>query len=102
MINIPTPSNIYFNRLLPFLESLRKDTETVCKSAYSQRSKIDDAINWGDLHCCGAEFYINTEGDWGLRVLIEEAAPEANKLQEYIANKLKAMGYEGITVETEW
>ena len=60
----------------------------------------DEAINWGDLHVIEVRPWAN--GDQVVfEVVIEEAAPEAVGLQEYIAEWLTKWGW-AVSVRTEW
>jgi hypothetical protein len=81
---------------------LKQAADKACEMAYEDRRLIAGPVNWGDLGCTMAERYEYHTGRIGYRVLIEEAAPEAQGLQEYIAWKLDEMGCPGIVVLTEW
>lgn len=61
-----------------------------------------EAINWGDLGCTGAEYYINDYDSTGYRVIIEEAAPDACKLQAFVREYLAKNGFVDVDVVTEW
>lgn len=84
------------------LAVLKQAADKACEMAYEDRRLIAGPVNWGDLGCTSAERYQDHTGHVGYRILIEEAAPEAQGLQEYIAGKLEEMGCPGIEVLTEW
>jgi len=52
-----------------------------------------EPINWGDLHC------IEIKDGF---VLIEEAAPTAERFRSFVENFLFEHGYPDLTVKTEW
>lgn len=79
-------------------ERIEKLTEDALKKA---KGHVDDAINWGDLHCCSVEFYQDNHGDSGYRVHIEEASPSASALQMFVYEELKKHGIT-VDVHTEW
>ena len=84
------------------LTVLKRAANEACKMAFEARFDINGPINWGDLGCATAERYQDEAGRIGFRVLIEEAAPEAHELQEYIACGLAEMGCLDVEVLTEW
>jgi len=55
-----------------------------------------EAINWGDLKCYDVEVAVN--------VYVDEASPEAIKLQEYIRKYIEERFHLSLPVEviTEW
>ena len=69
-------------------------------------SKIQDAVNSGDLHCTAIEkvetFAGNetTTAEW--RVLIEEASPDAYTFGTLVAEELARHGFPNVSVVTEW
>lgn len=58
------------------------------------------SINWGDLHICEAQWIIPMEGPPHVLVTIEEANCEI--LAAVVSDSLKAAGYAGVYVQTEW
>ena len=60
------------------------------------------AVNWADLSCHSAEFYMNEYGSFGYRVYIEEADPNNLELQAFIGGELAKLGFPEVTVLTEW
>ena len=94
-------------KLLTRLENL---AEEACIEA--QDEDIDGAINWGDLHCADVEICLRSDGSEYINVLIEEAAPEAYDLRNFIETYMKSkmlqdeelslVNLEELHVETEW
>ena len=66
------------------------------------RGSIDGPINRADLSCIRALEWADGSGDHGVTVEIAEAGPGASKLQAYVGEKLRLLGYEHIEVRTEW
>jgi hypothetical protein len=85
-----------------YLKQLRDAAYNACNAAQGVAGEIKGAINWGDLGCVSAERYETDEDDFGYRVLIEEAAPDAYHLQKFIANYLDEHGFSYVEVMTEW
>jgi hypothetical protein len=63
------------------------------------KATIDGAINWADLRCVDVQESLL---DDTVTITIEEAAPEASELCQYVAERLRDNGYPGIVVRTEW
>lgn len=94
-------------KLLARLEIL---AEEACIEA--QDEDIDGAINWGDLHCAGAEICLRSDGSEYINILIEEAAPDAYYLRNFIETYMKSkmlqdeelslVNLEELHIETEW
>lgn len=87
------------------LKQLKKSTEEAIQNIITKTdkpSRFNEAINWADLHCHSAEFYLNSEDIAGYRVYIEEASPSCPKLHERIQEQLQKKGYSDIEVITEW
>ena len=82
------------------LRLLRDATDAAL--ARARNDGITDAVNWADLRCAIAEHFEDHEGHAGWRVWIEEAAPEADQLKEFVAADLAAHGWPGVEVVTEW
>lgn len=68
----------------------------------ARQDSVIGAINWGALSCVGSEQFTDDEGVTGYRCYIEEAAPECDELQDYVASYV--FGKMGVSVEvrTEW
>ena len=82
------------------LTLLRMETDNALDRAAND--DIQDAVNWGDLGCSSAEHFETDDGRAGFRVWIEEAAPEAVELQQFIRADLAEHGWPGVEVRTEW
>jgi hypothetical protein len=63
---------------------------------------IDGPINWADLSCVRALEWADDLGDHGVTVEIAEAHSGASKLQAYVGEKLRELGWANISVRTEW
>ena len=63
---------------------------------------IMGAINWHRLRCLRAIQWSDDSGDHGLAVEIEEAAPDAVELQNYVQIELAKLGWLHVEVRTEW
>ncbi len=59
-----------------------------------------EAINWGDLHVCEIQWVIPEEGPPHVLVIVEEATCQV--LAHFLTDYLKAAGYAGVYVQTEW
>ena len=70
---------------LEYLKRLYSATNNACELAAKHRT--GGAVNWADLHCCGAEYRMREDGDEYLR---------------YIAQRLSDAGFIDIQVEPEW
>lgn len=68
----------------------------------ANKDDIQDAVNWSDLGCRRAEHFEDDAGNAGWRVWIEEAAPEATELQNFVSGDLAEHGWPGVEVVTEW
>jgi hypothetical protein len=84
------------------LKALKEAAEQACREAFEQRQYIDGAVNWGDLHCCGALKIEDEEGNVYYAVEIEEADPMNPTFAEFIGEHLVEKGFVGIRVNTEW
>lgn len=84
------------------LNALIEATERVLEHAQANKKDIDGPINWGDLHCVSAERYYNHNDETGLRVFIEEAAPDNCELEEFVREGLAKLGYKNVIVMCEW
>lgn len=84
------------------LTALREAADRICDEAFAARDTIKGPINWGDLGCVRAEYYVADDGVKGYRVLIEEAHHDNAELHEFIAAKLREAGYPDVEIQTEW
>lgn len=62
----------------------------------------NEAINWSDLHCTRVIIGVDQDNNPVTLVEIEEAAPDAWRLQQYVTHALENQGYDNIEVITEW
>ncbi|WP_157109873.1 hypothetical protein [Thermanaeromonas toyohensis] len=62
---------------------------------------VDDAVDWGDLHCIDA-FMCSEPDNERWVVIVAKTAPDACRLQFAVREKLAAMGFENVEVITEW
>ena len=62
----------------------------------------EDGVNWGDLSAHTVEFWESDTGDVGWRVYVSEASPTSNKLMAFMRDRLRARGFIGVEVLTEW
>lgn len=87
-----------------YLQRLRTATETILRDAYEHRNDglSRRAINWADLHCVAALRVEDDQGQIHYRVEIEEVAPDAVDLQQFVHEELKSAGFFDIQVYTEW
>lgn len=86
---------------LEYLQRLKVAAEISCREAYKRRISIYGAVNWADLHCVSAEYRLADRGDEFFAVQIEEAAPDAINLIEFIRGDLERQGFKA-EVEVEW
>lgn len=91
------------------LVALREEVDSLCDDAFAEHHASGgdtfrgDAINWGDLGCVSAEFWVDDATHTGYRVYIEEAAPDGCPLLVgWIETKLGERGFTDIEVVTEW
>lgn len=61
-----------------------------------------EAVNWSDLRCVRVIIGVDQDDKQVTLIEIEEAAPDAWRLQQYVANALANLGYDDIEVNTEW
>ena len=72
--------------------------EDACMAAQDDlKPTSHEAINWGDLDC--AE--VGTKND-GYYTIVEEAAPSAVELAQYVRAHLAENGLTNVEVTTEW
>jgi hypothetical protein len=92
--------------LKPALKALESAVEAACASAYEARPEIKGAINWADLHCAQAEFFITSNGETGYRVWISEASPDQLDLRkfirEFIDSRSDGARFESLEILFEW
>jgi hypothetical protein len=86
------------------LARLISDTNVAIAAA--READIQDAVNWADLKCIGAEWAtgLHPSGQEyaGYSVVIEEASPGAAKFRIFISEHLAKLGWVGVGVSTEW
>ena len=85
-----------------YLRNLKIAAEEAIAKAKDRIELRREAINWGDLKCCQAEYCEDDEGSELYRVWIEEASPTCSEFQKFIAAELAREGYPNIEVYTEW
>lgn len=83
------------------LRRLRAEAELICKSAHRRRRSIKGAINWADLGPYEVSQVMTDSGKTYFEVWIEEAAPDATELQEYVRKRLETIGWKAVRVMTE-
>ena len=84
------------------LQRLRAATDAALTAAFAHREDIGGAVNWADLRCLEARVFTSDDGETGLQVFIEEAAPDAQELQEFVGEHLRQAGFLVVEVVTEW
>lgn len=84
------------------LIALRRAVDDALDLAVHDEDCHQDAVNWGDLSCTGAEWYIDDDGVPGHRVWIEECDPAAWRLRDFVRAHLEGAGFAGIHVMLEW
>jgi hypothetical protein len=85
------------------LKDLKQATTDICEMAVEARLTFKNAaVNWSDLRCISAEYFVNDCGDSGYRVLIEEAAPDNAEIVDFIDDELSMKGYFGVEIGLEW
>lgn len=85
------------------LLALRKATNDACAVAWTDCVKCrGEAVNWADLKCAGAEWFVDDDGVPGHRVWVDEADPAAYRLRDFVAGYLERAGFAGVHVVLEW
>lgn len=85
------------------LIALRKATDDACAAAWEDCPDCrDEAVNWADLKCIGAEWFVDDDGVPGHRVWVDEADPAAYRLRGFVAGYLERAGFAGVHVLLEW
>lgn len=85
------------------LIALRKATDDACAAAWEDCAECrGEAVNWADLKCAGAEWYVDDDGVPGHRVWVDEADPAAYRLRDFVAEYLERAGFAGVHVVLEW
>ena len=77
----------------------------VCEEAIKKidKSEIQGAINWADLHCVEVIYCIDQKGKESYRFSIEEAAPDNRELHIYLYDYLSSYyNTNNIEINTEW
>lgn len=86
----------------PTRSALRVISDIVNAACVDARGLIDEAINWGDLRCVDARYYVSVSGEEGYEVLIEEASPDCPEFCRFVYDRLEQHGFKGVEVRTEW
>ncbi len=86
---------------MSYLQELKSNCESICERIKEHHHR-DWVANWMSFRCVSAESYINSEGEEGHRVYIEEADPNNMALKQYIWIKLQEVGFDDVEVITEW
>lgn len=86
---------------------LRQKADEACAEAAEQNRldsivAFDDSVNWTNVRCVEARHWVDDLGNEGDTVIIEEAAPDATRLQAWVAEYLKQNGYANTEVVTQW
>lgn len=90
---------VKYNPSRETFDEVRAACEAACQEAVG--SKLQDAFNPSDLHCTDVHFCVDRDGvSWWL-CTVEEAAPDARKLQHFIRGRLALRGFD-CGVETDW
>lgn len=97
---LPTVPPAPPDEVLPYLNRLKNATEQALKAA--EQSGLSDAVNWADLRAAEASITFDDVGFASSRVVIEEAAPDAHKLQAFVRQYLTKKGYRNVEVITRW
>lgn len=85
------------------LFALRDCADYACTAARTECPDcLTQPINWGDLGCISAEYYVDEFGNVGHRVWIEEADPSSYHLRDFVRGYLSRHGYESIDVMLDW
>lgn len=83
------------------LTQLRKTADAALKAA-SKAIETRGPVNWADLHLYeSAKVITERDGEYFM-VRIEEASPDADELQRFVAKYLSEHGWQSVRVETEW
>ncbi len=92
------------NDIIPKLRLIKDAVNNALDAA--QRTKIEGAINWGDLSCTEVKYCINDDGSESYEAIIEEAAPENYELRKFITGYMLTQSKVSIDHEliilTEW
>ena len=88
--------------LVEKLVALKKCAEDGCDAAFKDEDCRKDAVNWSDFGCIEASYFVNDDGETGLKVLLEEADPNCPNVQAFVAAWLFERGFENVEVWTEW
>lgn len=85
------------------LKALELCADAATFEAETQIGRFEgEAINWGDIGCVGAEWYVGADDNTGYRVWIEEADPAAYRLRDFIREHLARHGFVDVDVMLEW
>lgn len=85
------------------LPALRAAVNAACVKAIAEKEIFGEiAVNWMSLYCASVGLEVRENGNWVYRILIEEAAPDAFRLQSYIIDELCGIGWGNFELNTEW
>lgn len=82
------------------LQALRNAVDNICADVDPQA--FDEPINWGDLGCVEAIYYLADDNSQGYRVYIEELAPDCYQFRAYVEKKLAEAGWPNVEVNLSW
>ena len=69
----------------------------------TQKAPLDKSVNWMNLQCTEAEWYIAHDGIQGARIYVSEASPDgAVLLKLEMRHELQERGFPDVEVITEW
>lgn len=83
-----------------YLTTLRQVATEACNAAHA--AGVGGPVNWADLRCIGAQYWLDDEGDTGYRVTLSEADAAAAALHVFVRDFLAKRGFAGVEVVTEW
>jgi len=83
------------------LQVLQRVTDEILRELVESDTRLDGAINWGDLGCVEAQLIITAEAAPHYTVLIEEADPYNEELHNYVFDRLLPE-FGVVHIRTEW
>lgn len=84
------------------LRQVMKCADAACDAAFHVPDCRAEPINWGDFACVSADLFVTDEGEHGIRVWIEEAAPNCFNTRQFVKYFLERHGFRGVEVVTAW
>ena len=86
-----------------YIDRLRDIATKACEEALQTKESFKgESINWGNFSCVTTEVILSHFGYTGYRFVLMEAAPDCPRIQEWMREKLEAMGFINVSVVTEW